>query len=582
MLGRLAIFSLFCIFTFTQIKAQNCASAVPIPFPATDASPFASSLPAALTATCNPIPNPGPAVDVDGGSPCTIGVCAEEAWFFFVPNETTQQNLHFQLSTDFNGRIKWVLLYSESVDASTSAFPHCFWTNPNSTNLTQRGSGCADALTGVPIDFLPEGLDGTGYFFLLVQSETPTGGGSITVALRKQVGNPTVAAPANDRCATPTLMQTPTAGGLGVDDLYATGGSSSWLDALSGTTKGATKQRQIVQEGLGGRNEDTYEFSTLFGDVYSNNTIDDTDDLFFGVTEGCISNIDNSIYYTVTPPATDNWYLHIGNLACSWGPDTIQLMITTAGGLDCTDASLTTLLAAPDGCHKIGATGTYPSADLSIGPLSLSGGLTYGIIIDGKQSAQCDFEMILTTSPTINAVLPFHFNDLSAQLNNGLPELSWTINSLQELDHFEIERSLDGLGFHSFGERSVLANQRSYSWLDLSPLPGTSYYRIVAIDQNGVKTYSDRLQIGVEIPAFTLQSLWYDANQLRLSYNYGADQAFRWELLDITGRTLEQGRWESLRGTTSQVIKTRDLAAGVYFFRLQGEKGILSRKFLVE
>lgn len=581
MLGRLAIFTLFCIISLGNVWGQiDCETAVLVPFPLTDTSPFSAPATATFAATCNPIPNPGPAVDLDGGSPCTIGVCSEEVWFYTDPNEPVQQNLHFQLTTNFNGRIKWVLLYSESVDGSTSAFPHCYWTNPNSTNLTQRGSGCSDAFTGVAIDFLPEGLDGSGYFFLLIQRETGSGG-DISVSMRKQLGTPTITAPANDRCSTADLMQTPTAGGLGVDDLHASGGSNTWTDAITGTTKGATKQRQSVAEGGNGRNEDTFEYADFFANIYANNTIDDQT-AAFSVTEGCVSNLDNSIYYSVTPPATDSWYLHIGNLACSWGPDTIQLMITIDGGLDCTDASLTTLLAAPDGCHKIGATGTFPSADLSIGPLSLNAGATYGIIIDGKQAAQCDFQMILTTSPTINPPLPFHFDQLTAKLSHGLPELSWAINTVEDLDRFIIERSLDGLHFTSFGERLAATDQWTYSWTDQQAAAGTNYYRIVAFDKNGGKTYSDRLALAVELPSFTIQSLWYQPNQLHFAYTYGENLPLEWQILDITGRKLENGYLATLRGTSSQVLTTHDLTPGVYLLRLQSEKGRLSRKFLVE
>jgi len=214
--------------------------------------------------------------------------------------------------------------------------------------------------------------------------------------------------------------------------------------------------------------------------------------------------------------------------------------------------------------------------------LSLNAGATYGIIIDGKQAAQCDFQMILTTSPTINPPLPFHFDQLTAKLSNGLPELSWAINTVADLDRFVIERSFDGLHFASFGERLAATEQWAYTWTDHQAAAGTNYYRIVAVDKNGSKTYSDRLALAVELPSFAIQSLWYQPSQLHFAYTYGEDLPLVWQILDITGRKLESGYLATLRGTSSQVLATHDLAPGVYLLSLQSEKGRLSRKFLVE
>ncbi|MEL6654665.1 MAG: hypothetical protein AAFQ87_28070, partial [Bacteroidota bacterium] len=73
MLGRLTLFALFCTLSLVPAMAQiNCETAVLVPFPLTDTSPFSVPVSATFTAACNPIPNPGPAVDIDGGSPCTI------------------------------------------------------------------------------------------------------------------------------------------------------------------------------------------------------------------------------------------------------------------------------------------------------------------------------------------------------------------------------------------------------------------------------------------------------------------------------------------------------------------------------
>lgn len=54
------------------------------------------------------------------------------------------------------------------------------------------------------------------------------------------------------------------------------------------------------------------------------------------------------------------------------------------------------------------------------------------------------------------------------------------------------------------------------------------------------------------------------------------------ELLTITGQSVSQFAWNITSGSNNQTMNTENLQAGIYFLRLKSEKGVLSRKVVVQ
>ena len=80
----------------------------------------------------------------------------------------------------------------------------------------------------------------------------------------------------------------------------------------------------------------------------------------------------------------------------------------------------------------------------------------------------------------------------------------WQTTSEVNNESFRVERSGDGISFESIAEilATNLENQISnYSYLDESPLKGTSYYRIKQVDYSGRSSYSEVVQVTNEANA---------------------------------------------------------------------------------
>lgn len=93
--------------------------------------------------------------------------------------------------------------------------------------------------------------------------------------------------------------------------------------------------------------------------------------------------------------------------------------------------------------------------------------------------------------------LPLHFTNFTLN-NNGL---SWIVADKENLSHFEVEKSTDGTNFHVIAKTNV----ETYSDPSAS---GNTFYRIKAVERNGVYIYSNILRVSASLKnPVTIQDL---------------------------------------------------------------------------
>ncbi|MCP4458343.1 MAG: T9SS type A sorting domain-containing protein [Cytophagales bacterium] len=95
-------------------------------------------------------------------------------------------------------------------------------------------------------------------------------------------------------------------------------------------------------------------------------------------------------------------------------------------------------------------------------------------------------------------VLPVKLVDFSAQQNNDEVELAWSTATELNNDFFSVERSQNGRDFIVIGALAgggTTNKISNYSFLDPTPLSGTSYYRLKQTDYDGQYEYFDAKSI---------------------------------------------------------------------------------------
>ncbi|RYE22491.1 MAG: T9SS type A sorting domain-containing protein [Sphingobacteriales bacterium] len=94
--------------------------------------------------------------------------------------------------------------------------------------------------------------------------------------------------------------------------------------------------------------------------------------------------------------------------------------------------------------------------------------------------------------------LPVEFINFNGKLVNGKTELTWATATEINNDFFSVERSMDGIKFSSIGTQKGAGNSQrilNYSFTDVTPLNGISYYRVKQTDFNGDFAYTKTIVI---------------------------------------------------------------------------------------
>lgn len=215
-------------------------------------------------------------------------------------------------------------------------------------------------------------------------------------------------------------------------------------------------------------------------------------------------------------------------------------------------------------------TGCIDNQEYQANPSNTSAGNGYIFVepnIGYTTTANCSF-----------LVLSVEFASVTATQENDRVAIRWTTLSEERVSHFEIERSRDGFHFEKIGNASCenAALGSSYAFMDEKPLPGLAYYRIRAINLNGVSDYSDMAAVKIQTTAIRLivrdGELEVIGDQPRsgelVVYNSAGFVCYTHsQMTQTTGWTL--------------LICTRSWAKGVYFLTIHGSE-ISGSRFFVE
>ncbi|MEM6805350.1 MAG: hypothetical protein AAF696_28390, partial [Bacteroidota bacterium] len=465
--------------------------------------------------------------DLAGGVyPCAN--CASDAWFVLDLGGTNliQQHVRFNIEANGSAELNLVLMYSDSWEESGDP---CTWSNAGGSaiGLSRNINNCAVPITGIGdiIEFDSYGLDGSGQYVLLVERTTAAGTANTITVTPQIIG--TCNAPANDRCASPLALGS----GNGIDPAAPSPNVPSWADAMKASTACGTKQR-ITRTTPGNpatgivTTEDHYNYRRGGRDIFVGN-IGDGNRLFGRPLSQADTYLENTLYYSFTVPGSgtnSDWNLAIGNTGgCSQEPNDMVVMIFNS--LDCSDADNSNLRES----QKISMNNGVPAGNASyiFDNLTLTGGSTYYVVVDGTRGSQCDFCMLLYNGAAVNPALPAELTNFQG-FNQGIENiLSWETSLEDQHDYFGVEKSTDGENFEEISRVQGLGNVeqgQAYQFIDSEAKVGINYYRLNMVDIDGTSFYSKTIQIHREAPAAALISLYPNPSREFVELYFASDQ----------------------------------------------------------
>jgi hypothetical protein len=194
-------------------------------------------------------------------------------------------------------------------------------------------------------------------------------------------------------------------------------------------------------------------------------------------------------------------------------------------------------------------------------------------------------EWMIQYSQGSQSSLPATLGDYTVSLKNKQVAVEWTTNLESETDYFVIERASGDMKFKQVSEKIKAAGNSSdplkYSFTDLAPLKGTSFYRLVLINKDGLPDiFEIKKVVNREFGgSFSISPV--PANKtLELAFELDEAQPVNFAIRDINGRMLKSWSANFTSGVASMPVNIESLKPGVYFFTIQGSKFTESKKFI--
>ncbi len=180
----------------------------------------------------------------------------------------------------------------------------------------------------------------------------------------------------------------------------------------------------------------------------------------------------------------------------------------------------------------------------------------------------------LYTTVQSNVQLPIELLYFNAEPEGDFVNCKWETASETNNEYFDVERSLDGNTFDFLGKVSgyghgTSTENRSYSLIDRDACKDVRYYRLKQVDFDGQFSYSETVAVDCSKDKNFFDVYPNPGTSLVTSSFYEkADGFIKFQWHDLLGQIVKEEVHEVVKGYNKINSKIDDLAAGVYYLRL--------------
>ncbi|WP_460552258.1 T9SS type A sorting domain-containing protein [Ferruginibacter profundus] len=193
-----------------------------------------------------------------------------------------------------------------------------------------------------------------------------------------------------------------------------------------------------------------------------------------------------------------------------------------------------------------------------------------------------------TSTVVVNPVtLPLYLLQFTGKKEAADNLLEWITENEINLSRFEIERSTTGGNFTVIAVKNatgINSSRTEYSYADLAPAAGTSYYRLKMIDNDGKFSYSNVVVISssrngdVSISNVAPNPF---TEKVSITVTLNKATALQLQVIDFSGRLCSTKNMEGKKGNNYiELNGLGKLAQGVYYIRVSTADAVLQQKVL--
>ena len=164
-------------------------------------------------------------------------------------------------------------------------------------------------------------------------------------------------------------------------------------------------------------------------------------------------------------------------------------------------------------------------------------------------------------------ILNVNLKEFKGEIIRDNTELNWTLVAGKNIDHFELEKSYDGVNFRKLSDVPYYYKngESVYSYSDPERPAGISFYRLKILDRNGYFIYSPVVpvsnnKIGFELKPFTNPV----RNELVLDYLLPADGLVHIRVVDAYGKATILRTTIGKKGWNNSRLVFTNTATGIY------------------
>ena len=193
-----------------------------------------------------------------------------------------------------------------------------------------------------------------------------------------------------------------------------------------------------------------------------------------------------------------------------------------------------------------------------------------------------DIDVGLKNAPGV--VLPLTIDQFSGSYSAGVIHLKWTAFSAINMDHYDVERSTDGVNFRHIGSISALgSNTDTYTFMDLTADRGSSFYRLTMVDNEGNYTYSKTITVSVDFKGISVSVVYPNPFSKRVQVRIESDKSeqITIKVLDNSGTAVRTQLANVYPGENNIVIQNvAELPGGVYFLEVNADHRSMKTKLM--
>lgn len=179
-----------------------------------------------------------------------------------------------------------------------------------------------------------------------------------------------------------------------------------------------------------------------------------------------------------------------------------------------------------------------------------------------------------TAQKIVLTPLPVTIASLQATQKTTGIQLDWSAYNEQNIEKYEIEKSLTGINFSTIGSVAATGNGRlitRYSYADANPFAGANYYQIKVVGKNGEVKLTNivRMQLNAGKGSVEVYPNPVQGNRLTVEFDHVDKGKYMLHVYNHTGQQIFRKEIDHQGGSATQTIElSQALSTGIYRLRI--------------